>query len=112
MHTDGNVPKQRGMLLRNILKARWSVRVFSHGTSSADEGLTGPSMGRQVSVDACRFFIAGWADQAVWPSTLSKTCAQMRSSWAPHWAMAASNVSGASMESEISGIQQGGPNNG
>lgn len=48
------------MLLRDVLKARWSVRVFSHGTSSADEVLIGrPSIGRQVSVDACRFFIVG-----------------------------------------------------
>ena len=46
------------MLLRDVLKARWSVRVFSHGTSSADEVLTEPSMGRQVSVDTCRFFIS------------------------------------------------------
>jgi len=44
------------VLLRDVLKARWSVRVFSHGTSSADEVLIGrPSIGRQVSVDTCRF---------------------------------------------------------
>ena len=48
------------MLLRDVLKARWSVRVFSHGTSSADEVLIGrPSIGRQVSVDACRFLYCG-----------------------------------------------------